>query len=219
MEAHISKLQEYIEGYDIDKNSNCESRQNFGTDHGGKLVSKFFSGSCLKSNLVSPPMLSYHNDDFKSPFTSAEQLALVSGVNDQRSTCSSCTHSPCDWVAMQGLQNKSEMQRFMKYRNDCDPFVNHAKWLPAEEHRLLLAVSASDGRHWCKIADAVSEVVGSKRRTPMQCLQHYQLNFNKALLRSTDWSEQEERVLMEAANLYGVFTLPSVQHMSIPYIQ
>lgn len=210
MEAHISKLQEYIAGYEI-KKLNCESRQNF--ENGGKFASKYFAGSSLQCNLVSPPMLSYRNDDFKSSYTTAEELVLVNTRdNDQRSMCSSSTNSSCDWAAMPRLQNKTDMQLFMKYRNDCDPSINHDKWLPAEEHWLLVAVSDSAGRNWCRIADAVSEVVDSKRRTPMQCLQHYQLNFNRALVKSTDWSEHEERVLMAAAELYG--TKRTWQHIS-----
>lgn len=199
MEAYIGKVHDYTHskfkgaddlqkdnmredfGCTNDKNSNTSSR------------SKYYSGSSLTSNFLSPPLFSYHRDNFKSGFTSSSS-ALLSEVQQQLTSSDS---ESINWDAL-NLPHTSGIDCLMKYRNECDPNINHGKWTPAEEKNLLGAVDLFQERDWCRIADAV------KGRTPMQCLQHYQLNFNKGLICPTEWSAEEDTLLMEAAALYGM---------------
>jgi hypothetical protein len=214
MEAYVSKLEEFsniaYNGPSIHGNpagSRRPLRDDLRTDYGcgdcDSSVSKYFSGSSTTDDLYPNPMFSYHRDDLKSSFTIAEKQELVSAIGHQ---CVRASASPPyfghDNFKTCNLPGKSEMQCLMKFHNDSDPMINHAKWTSDEEKRLLAAVAASLELNWCGIADSVS-AVKSTRRTPLQCLQHYQLNFNKALIRPTDWSEQEDQLLLEAVELYG----------------
>jgi hypothetical protein len=217
MESRVSKLQNYTVNKFKDAAS-CQkdsARQGFGGSdcidkHTATATasvvsesSKYFSGSSLTSALKSQPLFSYHRDGLKLvSFTTSEKQMLVSDVHKQQQQLASPNDGDINWAAIT-LPNKSDIQCLMKFRNDSDPEISHGKWTPAEEKSLLVAVDAHSERNWCRVADAVSVQHSLKRRTPMQCLQHYQLNFNKGLIRPTEWSADEEKVLLDAAALYG----------------
>jgi hypothetical protein len=171
--------------------------------------SQYFCGSTISSDLTSQPFFSYHRDNFKASFTTDEKESLVTGGIQELQLISSTNEQQINWGAIKNsLPDKSEIQCLMKYRNDCDPTINHDKWTPADEKSLLSAVDAFQERDWSRIADAVlaNEVdSSSKRRTPMQCLQYYQLNLNKSLMRPTEWSTEEDTLLLEATALYGMY--------------
>lgn len=205
MELCVSKLQEYERNKlsDTVEFQKDTARQNFGSGC-VKNVSKYFSGSTLTFDMFSSQTIfSYHRDDLKSlSFSNYEKQTLVTEVLRQQSSSS----ENIDWSRI-SIPNRSGIQCLMQFRNDCDPDISCAKWSPTEEERLLAAADAGKERDWCRIADSVS-AGDSGKRTPLQCLRHYQLNFNKALLRPTEWSNDEEQLLLDAAALYGkLYTL------------
>lgn len=198
MESCVTKLHAYshkkFEGVVLLRKDNV--RQDFGSED-DKVVSngsKYFSGSSLASDLQSPPLFSYHRDRFRSVFTSSEKETLTSKVHCQ------LTASNNEYIAWHALNFpiKSEIDCLMKFRNEYDPKIRHEKWTSTEEKSLLGAVDSYQERNWCRIADVV------KQRTPMQCLRYYQLNFNKDLLCPTEWSVEEDTILVDAAALYGM---------------
>ena len=187
--------------------SEDKSRQNFGCRNAARVcesvdpnnVTKYFSGSLLECDLdKAQNLFSYRRDHLKTPSTPvAEEQSFSTEAN-----LAVASNSQVEWASVRD-PNMSEIQCLMKYRNYNDPNICHEKWTQLEEGNLLCAVREYKERDWCHIADRVS-TFSTRQRTPMQCLQHYQLTFNKGLLSSRDWSIDEDKLLIEAAQLYGL---------------
>lgn len=84
---------------------------------------------------------------------------------------------------------------FIQYRNNLDPSIEKGKW-SAEEEARLITLAESYGEHdWVSIAEELS----GSRRTPIECLCHYQQAFNTKLFTMNHWNAEEENLLKEAA--------------------
>lgn len=68
---------------------------------------------------------------------------------------------------------KSPMECYMQYRNIDDPSINHDPWDREGEKKLAHFAQVYNGHHWCEIAEKVNN-----GKTPLQCLQHYQVNLS-----------------------------------------
>ncbi|XP_052220840.1 uncharacterized protein LOC127837642 isoform X2 [Dreissena polymorpha] len=89
------------------------------------------------------------------------------------------------------------------WMNALQPGINKTRWTETEETRLVELVEQHGMRNWRLIADQL----GTKR-TPYQCLQHYQVNnFD---YEQGDWTEAEDELLKEVVETckYGVGTIP-----------
>jgi hypothetical protein len=74
---------------------------------------------------------------------------------------------------------KTARECLMQYRNHSDPSINHDEWTEEEKIKLQEAVRSFQEHDWCAIAEAVGN-----GRTPLQCLQTYQVRHPLILSRS-----------------------------------
>lgn len=79
------------------------------------------------------------------------------------------------------------------WTNILDPSIKKGSWVASEEKQLLKLASEHGEHYWCTIADELTT-----RRTPFDCLQHYQQALNTNLLLSENWSEEEDEQLRVA---------------------
>ena len=87
---------------------------------------------------------------------------------------------------------------FGMYYNSVDKNINSSNWSSDEEKKLVEFARAHSEHDWIVIA----EKLGTKR-TPFQCLQHYQQALNTKLATVVDWSADEERLLRNNVLLHG----------------
>lgn len=159
----------------------------------GSSVSRFFCGSDINPDLDScSSLLSYRRDDLK-PICTVPHKQSLCNINERH-----------DATVKSDISKKECSMKF----HGAD--ICQESWALIEEERLCAAVNKYNELYWCEIADSIKIGHSLKTRTPMQCLQHYQLNFNRRLVCSLEWSTQEDIVLTEAVSLYGMLPFISV---------
>ena len=116
---------------------------------------------------LSKPVFSHRSDQLKqSKWTSADRKLLVSLVQ------AFPADAEIDWSAVSsGLSHRhSPIECLMQYRNVDDPSINKGPWDLLEIERMIQLVH-DKGYSWVECAEALNT-----RRTPLQCLQHYQVS-------------------------------------------
>lgn len=185
--------------------------------------SKFFRdmrGEAFKYSLPGEPLFSYHREDMIDTVgtltvksisqakkeTDEQLVALVKAQEEaaQQRQLDGLSDGELDWdwiaksLSAVDLQPHSPIECFCYYYNSLDAAINKGKWKPDEEKRLVELASAYSEHDWIVIADKLGT-----RRTPMQCLKHYQQSLNAKLTVVSEWTLEEERMLKEAVERYG----------------
>lgn len=84
-----------------------------------------------------------------------------------------------------------------RWLNFTDPLINKDSWTKTEEKKLLYIIQQKGISNWISIALSL----GTKR-TPFQCLAHYQRSLNPSILKR-EWTEVEDEKLRAAVETYG----------------
>ena len=107
--------------------------------------------------------------------------------------------STIDWDEVSAeLPPFTPIECLLKFRNSADPGINRSPWTEDEEDRLVALAEEFEEHDWCTIAERLGT-----NRTPIECLRHYQQNFNSDMVRSGDWTPDEDKALMEAVARHG----------------
>lgn len=93
----------------------------------------------------------------------------------------------------------SPFECFIQYHNVVKPELNRSSWSAEEEKLLLNLVLKFNEHNWPNIAFEL----GTKR-SPFECLRHYQQALNNKLVNSSDWTPEEDLKLKEAVNICGL---------------
>ena len=110
---------------------------------------------------------------------------------------------PIDWSAVSvhlSKRGRTAMDCFQQYSNFDDPKLNTGPWTKEEESNLLSLASSDRYQecYWPNIAEDLNT-----NRSPWQCFQHYQQVLNSAVVKTSEWSESEDRLLKDAVSVHG----------------
>ena len=110
---------------------------------------------------------------------------------------------PIDWSAVSvhlSKRGRTAMDCFQQYSNFDDPKLNNGPWTKEEESNLLSLASSDRYQecYWPNIAEDLNS-----NRSPWQCFQHYQQVLNSSVVKTSEWSESEDRLLKDAVSIHG----------------
>lgn len=171
-----------------------------GTD--SSRLSKFFMDSIISDYRYPPPSVFLDAGGvYASAMTKQSRELLVHHIVSSYVDCD----RTIDWdevaMSMNAIMSKSgcvareltAMDYYAAWTNTLDLSINKGSWVASEEKQLLKLAHEHDEHYWCTIADELTT-----RRTPFDCLQHYQQALNANLLLSENWSEEEDEQLRVA---------------------
>lgn len=104
-----------------------------------------------------------------------------------------------DWSKIAEQLNKTPADCFSHYHNATDKAINKQDWTAEEEKNLIRIAEKYHYRNWHLIACELGS-----RRTPIACLKHYQQTLNSELINSAEWTLEEDNLLKEGIERYGV---------------
>lgn len=134
------------------------------------------------------------NPQIAHRWTNAEKLSLLELVAGYTSE-----DREVDWCKISNLiSGVSPMECFMQFNNVDNPDINTSPWTAAEETKLLVIVNKYKSSEWDNICDDLNT-----GRTPWQCFEHYQQSLNPHLVKSTEWTLEEDLQLKRAVEMYG----------------
>eukprot|EP01041_Mallomonas_annulata_P001317 gene1317-2535_t len=140
-------------------------------------------------------------------WTKAEKTLLVDTVKNLPVTEVTTSTDKIDWTSISSLfKDHSPIDCLIQYRNVIDPNINNSPWTRQEETKLIELCVKYNEHNWCQIAEDLDT-----NRTPIECLRHYQQSLNKSIIKSDDWSLEEDEILHRAVELYG---LKAWQHVA-----
>ena len=101
-------------------------------------------------------------------------------------------------INLKFASRKSAIDCLIQYANVDDPNINNNSWSDEEDSKLVDLVRRNNGRNWLAIADSLGT-----NRTSFQCYQHYQQFLNPTIVKSGDWSIEEDEKLKEVVESLG----------------
>jgi hypothetical protein len=168
-----------------------------GTD--SSRLSKFFMDGIISDYRYPPPSVFLDAGGvYASAMTKQSRELLVHHIVSIYVDCD----RTIDWdevvISMNAIMSKSgcvvreltASDYYAAWTNTLDLSINKGSWVANEEKQLLKLAHEHDEHYWCTIADELTT-----RRTPFDCLQHYQQALNANLLLSENWSEEEDEQL------------------------
>ena len=174
-----------------------------GTD--SSRMSKFFTDGIISDYCYPPPSVFLDAGGvYASAMTKQSREQLVHHIVSSYVEC----NRTIDWdevaISMNAIMSKSgcvvreltAMDCYAAWTNTLDLSINKGSWVASEEKQLLKLAHEHDEHYWCTIADELTT-----RRTPFDCLQHYQQALNANLLLSENWSEEEDEQLRVAVQV------------------
>ena len=175
----------------------------------GVLPSRYFLTGSLALDYGRPMFSCYVDDMLPSPWTRHEKRNLEKLAQSCASTVlpTEQPHKCCDqdidysipWEEVaRKLGTKDAKECFMMYSNEVDPAVSRSPWTDEENKKLLDLVAEYEEHDWVSIAHELRT-----RRTPLQCLQHYQQCLNLHMAKNEDWSAEELSTLRETVATCG----------------
>jgi hypothetical protein len=147
---------------------------------------------------VSNPLICYEGSRLTAnpyrSWTEDQNKVLLQLVEQQKQKESSIS-----WSEIAERLKKTPQDCLSHYYNVCDPSLNKSDWTAEEEKQLLRIAERHSYHNW----HLISEELGTKR-TPIACLKHYQQTLNSDLIKSSEWTLEEDGTLKEALEKYGV---------------
>jgi hypothetical protein len=105
---------------------------------------------------------------------------------------------PIDWIDIAkqcNFPNRDPVELMTAYRHKLNPSLNKKAWTKEEEYTLMLLAAKYEEHNW----DLISEELATGR-APWQCLVHYQRSLNRKIVKETDWTQEEDKVLLKEAH-------------------
>ncbi|XP_050209268.1 uncharacterized protein LOC126659970 isoform X2 [Mercurialis annua] len=102
-----------------------------------------------------------------------------------------------DQLASLYVVNRTCAECEAQWLNSEDPLVNHGKWTPEEDKKLLFIVQKKRLTNWFDISVSLG-----RNRTPFQCLARFQRSLHAGIIRS-DWTKEEDAQLHIAVETFG----------------
>lgn len=107
-------------------------------------------------------------------------------------------------IAVELGSNRTVSQCFSHYQSQVNKQKTKAKWTKTEDRLLAQLVRSLGPRNWQQVAYMLGDRTGS------QCLQRWEKVLNPAI-RRTRWTEEEDTVLRNSVEVYGLGNWTKVQ--------
>lgn len=123
-------------------------------------------------------------------------------IVDPRQLEASIEHVNWDEIAHEHVPGRTPHECQIRWMNVDAPWISKQPWSPEEERRLKILAIQNHGHNWLLISQQLSQDCGTNR-TPTHCFARYQRSLNVNMTKSK-WTEEEDRILLEAVKLYGL---------------